>query len=310
MIGQTIDAILRFYRTHWQSYLALSFAAHLWAIAMFVSIFLSLLIPLWSQNSGLTVLAIPAGILGFLYSQGMFRVNALTISRLAVGELAGQPETPQMAFREVRRSLWPLLGLDLMIGVICSGIYFAISTAADLLLSPIHTVFNNIPIPWDVALNMYGIFARVLGSMASLGLLWLFTRLSLSKLHYVLDAEHPIGYALKYSMFISERQFLHIIAHNMLIWLLSNILSLVCLLGTLTGLWTLGGLGQFLSQNIFSLDPNYFSLASIYLGSVAAVLFLPNIVSLPIRQIAKGSLYYSLRMKTANSARPSARSFF
>jgi hypothetical protein len=301
MIGQTIDAILRFYRTHWQSYLALSFAAHLWAIAMFVSIFLSLLIPLWSQNSGLTVLAIPAGILGFLYSQGMFRVNALTISRLAVGELAGQPETPQMAFREVRRSLWPLLGLDLIIGIICSGIYFVIAIAANLLLPLIH---------WGMALNMYSTFARVGGGMASLGLLWLFTRMSLSKLHYVLDAEHPIGYALKYSMFISERQFLHIIAHNMLIWLLSNILSVVCLLGTLTGLWTLGGLGQFLSQNIFSLDPNYFSLASIYLSSIAAVLFLPNIVSLPIRQIAKGSLYYALRMKTANSARPSARSFF
>jgi hypothetical protein len=190
--------------------------------------------------------------------------------------------------------------LDLMIGVICSGVYFAIVVAAAIVLYIASTVLNAIS-P-ELSLAIYHIFARVGASAASLVLLWLVTRLSLAKLHHAIDPQNPIGYALKYSMFISKGQFLHIIAHNMLIWLLSNILSLVCLLVTLTGLWTLGGLGQFLSQNIFSLDPNYFSLASLYFGSIAAVLFLPNIVSLPIRQIAKGSLYYSLRMKTANGA--------
>jgi hypothetical protein len=300
MIGQTIQAIPRFYRAHWQSYLAFSFAAHLWALGLCASMFLPFVVYVSTQNEGLTVLAVPLAFLTFLYCQGMFRVNALTISRLALGELAGQPETPQVAFRDVQRSLWPLLGLDLMIGVICSGVYLAIVVAAAIVLYIASTVLNAIS-P-ELSLAIYHIFARVGASAASLVLLWLVTRLSLAKLHHAIDPQNPIGYALKYSMFISKGQFLHIIAHNMLIWLFSHALSLVCLISALTGLWMMGNLGGFLSQNPFSLGVNYLSWASLYLGGIAAVLFIPNIVSLPIRQIAKGSLYYSLRMKTANGA--------
>lgn len=105
-IGDVVSAGFSLLRTHFKTYLGLSFKAALWY-----------LIPVYGWARGLTIFA--------------------QIGRLGFQEVIHQPETVPLALRKVEPRLWSFLGIALLVGLIQVAVNYAVSAVAGVLLIPL-----------------------------------------------------------------------------------------------------------------------------------------------------------------------------
>lgn len=157
-VGDVISAGFRLYGAHLKQYLGISLRATLWTLLPLIGI-----IPILPIALGVMPTSEPSPLLslGFLLALVLFVVllifllfyglaksltNAALITRLAFGELLGQPESVAMAQRQVQPKMWRFLNAALLLGLIFMGVVIAILIISGLFLA----------IPLGILISMAG----------------------------------------------------------------------------------------------------------------------------------------------------------
>lgn len=141
-IGNVITATVMLYRTHWRSYLFLSFQSSVWILIPLVIGAFGVMAALTTDAPALWLGAIPFWIGGAVYCWGRSLIAVGAITRLAVEALQEREETVPTAYRWARSRLWGLIGATFLLGLIFVGVYVGLSLIIVLGTILITTVFG------------------------------------------------------------------------------------------------------------------------------------------------------------------------
>lgn len=302
-VGDVINAGLRLYGAHLKPYLAISLRATLWTLLPLLAIIPLLLIvvglgpttepsPLLALGF-LLALILFVGLLMVLLSYGLAKslTNAALITRLAFGELLGQPESIAMAWQQVQPKMWRFLMAALWLGLIFMGVAIAVLLISGLFLA----------VPLGILINMTGgtiegnvIFVITLVLLGLITLLifstfwvWLLARFWFPEAPLAVEdsltALGTIGrcwnltkdYAWRIVLIITVA-FCVTIPITLIVQVLTGILQQFILL--------------FLAE-----DSPQFALITILLSNILGIL--SGIVVLPFWQAIKAIVYYDLRAR-------------
>ncbi len=141
-VGDVISAGFRLYGAHLKQYFGISLRATLWTLLPVLALIPLLLIVLGlaptSEPSPMLILGFLLALLLFLvvlvYGLAKSLTNAALITRLAFGELLGQPESVAIAQRQVQSKMWRFLNAALLLGLIFVGIMLGVLLAISLFL--------------------------------------------------------------------------------------------------------------------------------------------------------------------------------
>lgn len=156
-VGNVVTAAIQLFRSHFKQYLGLTFKSYLW-----------ILVP--------------------LYGWAKFLMIHAMISRLAFGDLTGQPESEKEARSQLEDKKWGFLGLAFLVGLISGGIVIVFYIAVIILVLigvAIVAVAGENNIPVLVILGILGILAFALFIVA---MTWFYSRLMISELPFAIES--------------------------------------------------------------------------------------------------------------------------
>jgi len=299
-VGDVINAGFRLYGAHLKQYLGISLRASLWTLLPILA-----LIPLLPLSLGLlapaaepspmlilgSLLALPLFLVLLVYGLAKSLTNAALITRLAFGELLGQPESATIAQRQVQPKVWNFLLVAVLLGLIFFGITIAALVVTGLFLG----------IPLGILVSMAGgtIEGNVLALIAFILIaflllliflivgIWLLARLWFPEVPLAIEdrlsASASIGrcwhltqnYAWRIALIISVA-FCVTIPISLIVQVLTSILQQFILI--------------FIAEN----SP-FFAAMTILLGNILSIL--SGIFTLPFWQAIKAVIYYDLRAR-------------
>ncbi len=142
-VGDVINAGFRLYGAHLKQYLGISLRATLWtllpvlALIPLLPISLGLLAPISEPSSILilgSLLALLLFLVLFVYGLAKSLTNAALITRLAFGELLGQPESVAIAQQQVQPKMWNFLIAAFLLFLMFIGVAIAVLLVSSLFL--------------------------------------------------------------------------------------------------------------------------------------------------------------------------------
>lgn len=256
-VGNVVTAAIQLFRSHFKQYLGLTLKAYLWVLVPFYG---------WAK---------------FLMIHAM-------ISRLAFGDLMGQPESEAEARGQLEDKKWGFLGLAFLVGLISIGVvigfYFALIILV-LLGVVIASVVGQDNIAVLVILGILGFIAFLLFLV---GITWVYSRLMISELPFAIESISNAAASVGRSWELTKGYVLRIQGIVIVAFLMTLPLQIIT--------QALAFIFQIFLGRFFSEESPLFLLISIlsgYLIGIGSSLFI-----VPFWQAIKAVIYYDVRNRT------------
>ena len=230
-VGNIINAAARIYRDRFVVYYRLGLLAYCW-----------LIVP--------------------IYGWAKFMAISGLLSRLAYGEVSGQPESVRDARRHINPRLWTFFGTAFLIGLIFLGWYISF-------------------------LFIFGIFGILALMIFIVSLFWLNSRLYLADLAIAVENQSSSTKAINRSWQLTKQFIGRIILITFIAFLIAIPVSLV--------LQLIDSLIRLLLMAVFTPDSTIFGLIYLPLSLILSFSFSAFLV--PFWQAIKAVLYYDLRTR-------------
>ncbi|MGK7879702.1 MAG: hypothetical protein AB4060_06330 [Crocosphaera sp.] len=253
-VGNVISAAARIYRDRFVVYYKLGLLSYFW-----------LLVP--------------------IYGWAKFMAISGLLSRLAYGEVSGQPESVRDARRHINPRLWTFFGTAFLIGLIFVGwyIFFGIIIAVIVGLLGAFVSQANSWFLWAI----FVLLAIVLFVLFIASFFWVNSRLYLADLAIAIENQSSSTKAINRSWQLSKQFIWRIMLISFVAFLITIPIAVVLqLIDTLIQ----SILMIIFSQDITTFGIIYYPLSFIVSFSISAILF-------PFWQCIKAVLYYDLRTR-------------
>ncbi len=256
-VGNVVTAAIQLFRSHFKQYLGLTLRAYLWV-----------LVP--------------------LYGWAKFLMIHAMISRLAFGDLMGQPESEAEARGQLEDKKWGFLGLAFLVGLISFGVVIAFYFAIIILILigvAIVAVVGQDNIAVLVILGIVGFIAFILFLV---GITWVYSRLIISELPFAIESVSNAAASVGRSWELTKGYVLRIQGIVIVAFLMTLPLQIIT--------QALAFIFQIFLSRFFSEESPLFLLISIlsgYLIGIGSSLFI-----VPFWQAIKAVIYYDVRNRT------------
>ncbi len=256
-VGNVVTAAIQLFRSHFKQYLGLTLRAYLWV-----------LVP--------------------LYGWAKFLMIHAMISRLAFGDLMGQPESEAEARGQLEDKKWGFLGLAFLVGLISFGVVIAFYFAIIILILigvAIVAVVGQDNIAVLVILGIVGFIAFILFLV---GITWVYSRLIISELPFAIESVSNAAASVGRSWELTKGYVLRIQGIVIVAFLMTLPLQIIT--------QALAFIFQIFLGRFFSEESPLFLLISIlsgYLIGIGSSLFI-----VPFWQAIKAVIYYDVRNRT------------
>ncbi|MDJ0598637.1 MAG: hypothetical protein QNJ37_07335 [Crocosphaera sp.] len=253
-VGNVISAAARIYRDRFAVYYKLALIAYLWG---FVPI----------------------------YGWAKFMAISGLLSRLAYGEVSGQPESVREARRHINPRLWTFFLTALLVGLIFLGWYLLFLIIWGLVLFVLATLASQ-----DGAWFVWGIFVLlvIVGIVLFIiSILWLSSRLYLTDLAIAIENQSSVTKVINRSWQLTKQFILRIMLIVFVAFLIAIPISLA--------LQIIDTLIRLILMVIFSQDSIIFGL--VYFPLSFIISFAISAILLPFWQSIKAVVYYDLRSR-------------
>ena len=249
-IGNVVSAAFSLYKSQFKTFLKLAGFGVLWSLVPVYG---------WAKSA--------------MY-QGL-------IARLAFGYLSNQPETVDEARAAVAEKLWYFLVVQILVGLIVGGTYFAAILLMAIVLIPTGIVLNG-------ALGNAGIgITVVLGIVAVLGLIlgltWLYGRLLIPEVPLAVEKElqDPTA-AVGRSWALTKTSALRVMAVTFVAGLLVT---------------PINAAAQVVPRIMLAITPEDSPALFLWLVVLMALVLLASVAVIPFWQSVKAAVYYDLRAR-------------
>ena len=140
-IGDVVSVAFTISRERWKQNAGIALQATAWLFVPLIGggVLSALFMPLMrsagrtaagrSGASGIIVLAFVVWLVGALYCLGRYMANSALIARLTFNDLAQQPESLAEARRYTQSRTWSYLGASLLMGLLYSAVFIAVTIA-------------------------------------------------------------------------------------------------------------------------------------------------------------------------------------
>jgi len=256
-VGNVVTAAIQLFRSHFKQYLGLTLRSYLW-----------ILVP--------------------VYGWAKFLMIHAMISRLAFGDLIGQPESESAARKQLEDKKWGFLGLAFLVGLISFGAVIAFYLALIILVLigvAIATVAGQDNIAVLVILGILGFIALLLFLV---GITWVYSRLIISELPFAIEAISNAAASVGRSWELTKGYVLRIQGIVIVAFLMTLPLQIIT--------QALVFAFQIFLTRFFTEDSPTFlgiSFLSSYIISIGSSLFI-----VPFWQSIKAVIYYDVRNRT------------
>lgn len=256
-VGNVVTAAIQLFRSHFKQYLGLTLKSYLW-----------ILVP--------------------LYGWAKFLMIHAMISRLAFGDLTGQPESEAEARNQLEDKKWGFLGLAFLVGLISGGVFLAFYFALIILVLigvAIVAVVGQENIAVLVILVILGLIALGLFLVA---MTWFYSRLMISELPLAIESVSNAASSVGRSWELTKGYVLRIQGIVIVAFLMTLPLQVIT--------QALAFIFQIFLARFFSEESPIFLLISLlvsYLIGVVSSLFV-----VPFWQAIKAVIYYDVRNRT------------
>ena len=216
-----------------------------------------------------------------IYGWAKFMAISGLLSRLAYGEVSGQPESVRDARRHINPRLWTFFGTAFLIGLIFLGWYISFLFIFGILVA-IATQINS----WFLWV-FFGIFGILALMIFIVSLFWLNSRLYLADLAIAVENQSSSTKAINRSWQLTKQFIGRIILITFIAFLIAISVSLV--------LQLIDSLIRLLLMAVFTPDSTIFGLIYLPLSLILSFSFSAFLV--PFWQAIKAVLYYDLRTR-------------
>ena len=253
-VGNVVTAAIQLFRSHFKQYLGLTLKSYLW-----------ILVP--------------------LYGWAKFLMIHAMISRLAFGDLTGQPESEAEARSQLEEKKWGFLGLAFLVGLISGGVVIAFYFALIILVLigvAIVAAVGQDNIAVIVILIILGILAFALFIVA---MTWFYSRLMISELPFAIESVSNAAASVGRSWELTKGYVLRIQGIVIVAFLMTLPLQIIT--------QVLAFMFQIFLTRFFSEESASFLvislLGSYFIGAVS------SLVVVPFWQSIKAVIYYDVR---------------
>ena len=253
-VGNVISAAARIYRDRFVVYYKLALNAYLWCI-------------------------VP------IYGWAKFMAISGLLSRLAYGEVSGQPESVREAQRYINPRLWTFFGTALLVGLIFVGWYLFFGIIAAIILVVVGTLASQNG-AWFLWI-LFGLLFIVGLIVFIISIFWLTSRLYLADLAIAIENQSSAGKAINRSWQLTKQFIWRIILISFVAGLVTMPVSLL--------MQFLDALLRLILIAIFPQDSPIFAL--IYFPIFVLVYFAIIATLVPFWQAIKAVVYYDLRIR-------------
>lgn len=255
-IGNVVNLGLALYRSHLKTYAQISLTAHLW-----------LLVPIygWAKYMALSAL----------------------LSRLAFGELTGQPESGSEARQAIKPKFWSFFRIFVEVGSRLMGVAIALLIALSIFITflgiAIGSIIDTSPSAASPGLGiLLGLLVIAIFLAYLYGLVWFFSRWILAEVILAIETDRNGRQSISRSWVLTQRSVIRI-----------QMIATVTFLVTLPLITLTSYLPQIL---LLGLETNSLPYRLIYFTSLGTGI-LGSIVILPFWQTTKAVLYCDLRSR-------------
>ncbi len=256
-LGNVVSAGLRLYRSHLKSYLQLSFLAYAWA-----------LIPIYGWAKCAAILA--------------------SISRLAFGELANQPESVQDARRFTNSRMWQFFVMGLLMFLIGLGliIVFMIPFIIAIAVITVSTIGTPSGTPSVAAIGIISLLLIVFIPLLIVISLWVQARFLVVEVPLAVEYEVDGSSTIKRSWNLTKGSTWRIMGIVFVAYLITIPIQL-----------PFSFLSQLIQIGVVSLGEEN-SIFVLFLSLLNLIVFLSSIaIVVPFWQAIKAVVYYDLRSR-------------
>jgi len=252
-VGNVVTAAIQLFRSHLKQYLGLTLRAYLWA-----------LVP--------------------IYGWAKFFMISGVISRLAFGDLTGQPETETQARKQLEDKKWGFLGLESLLVVISIGVFIAWYIALIILVligvAIVSAVGENV-----VVIVALVLIAIVLVFLSLFGLTWFFSRFMVSQVAFAIEPLSNASASLGRSWELTKGYVLRIQGVLLIAFLMTLPLQIIA--------QVLALLAQVALSRFFTEGSSEFLIVSFFAGY--AIGLGSGLFVFPFWQAIRTVIYYDVR---------------
>ena len=253
-VGNVISAAARIYRDRFVAYYKLALIAHLWCI-------------------------VP------IYGWAKFMAISGLLSRLAYGEVSGQPESVREAQRSIEPRLWTFFGTALLVGLIFFGWYLFFGIIAGIILGVLAALASQDG-AWFLWI-IFGLLVIVVIVVFLVSIFWLTSRLYLVELAIAVENQSSANKAINRSWQLTKQFIWRIVLISFVAGLVTMPVSLL--------MQFLDALLRLILMLIFPQDSPIFVLVYVPIFLVFYFGMLASLV--PFWQAIKAVVYYDLRIR-------------
>lgn len=203
------------------------------------------------------------------------------IARLAFGQLSNQPETVDEARNALQEKMWYFLVVQILVGLIVGGTYFALIIVSMIVLIPLgfglNAALGDVGLGITVLLAVLAIFAWILV------LTWLYGRLLIPEVSLAVEAElqDPTA-AVGRSWALTKTSAMRVMAVTFVAGLIVMPVNTVA---------------QVVPQILLEIAPQGSLVAVFGLLGLMVLALLASVAVIPFWQSVKAAVYYDLRAR-------------
>ena len=259
-VGNVVTAAIQLFRSHFKQYLGLTLRAYLWV-----------LVP--------------------LYGWAKFLMIHAMISRLAFGDLMGQPESEAEARGQLEDKKWGFLRLAFLVGLISIGVVIAFYFFVLIILVLISVAIVAVVGQENTAVI---VVLRILWSIAFflllVGLTWFYSRLIISELPLAIESVSKAASSVGRSWELTKGYVLRIQGIIIVASLITIPLQIIT--QVLFFIFQI-----FLARFLFKESPTFLTI-SVFFLSWYLIIVASSLIVVPFWQAIKAVIYYDVRNRT------------